>query len=110
MNNNNFIRLSYLLVLGTIVFTNSLLMAKEAKHKNVLFISVDVFEEGRSNQGVIRTGVTGEQLVWMDRVMAEHADVDHIIVMLCIDHKTKAGYRLRGHARRDKKRAQKSGV
>ncbi len=50
-------------------------------HKNVLFMSVDVFEEGRSNQGVIRTGVTGEQLAWMERVMAEHADVDHIIVM-----------------------------
>lgn len=50
-------------------------------HKNVLFISVDVFEKGRSNQGGIRTGVTGEQLAWMERVITEHGDVDHIIVM-----------------------------
>ncbi len=50
-------------------------------HKNVLFISVDVFEIGQSNQGVIRTGVTGEQLAWMERVIAEHSEVDHIIVM-----------------------------
>ncbi len=51
------------------------------QHKNVLFLSVDVFEQGRSNQGVIRTGVTGEQLAWMERVMTERADVDHVIVM-----------------------------
>ena len=51
------------------------------RHKNVLFISVDVFEEGRSNQGVIRTGVTGEQLAWMERVITEHSTVDHVIVM-----------------------------
>jgi len=51
------------------------------QHKNVLFISVDVFEIGQSNQGAIRTGVTGEQLAWMERVIAEHPQVDHIIVM-----------------------------
>lgn len=51
------------------------------RHKNVLFISVDVFEEGRSRQGAIRAGVTGKQLAWMERVIADHADVDHVIVM-----------------------------
>lgn len=51
------------------------------RHKNVLFISVDVFEEGESSQGKIRTGVTGVQLEWMERVIGEHKDVDHIVVM-----------------------------
>jgi hypothetical protein len=51
------------------------------KHKNVLFISVDVFEEGESRQGKIRAGVTGKQLEWMERVIGEHDDADHIVVM-----------------------------
>lgn len=51
------------------------------QHKNVLFISVDVFEEGESRQGKIRAGVTGKQLEWMERVIGEHEDVDHIVVM-----------------------------
>jgi hypothetical protein len=51
------------------------------RHKNVLFVSVDVFEHGESGQGSIRTGVTGEQLAWMDRVIGEHADADHVVVM-----------------------------
>lgn len=51
------------------------------RHKNVLFISVDVFEAGESNQGVIRTGVTGSQLEWMERVIEDNRDVDHLIVM-----------------------------
>lgn len=50
-------------------------------HKNVLFISVDVFEEGSSNQGKIRAGVTGRQLAWMERVIEEHPEVDHVVVM-----------------------------
>lgn len=51
------------------------------RHKNVLFISVDVFEEGESSQGKIRVGVTGKQLEWFERVLNENTDVDHIIVM-----------------------------
>ncbi len=51
------------------------------KHKNVLFLSVDVFEKGKSRQGAIRAGVTGKQLEWMERVIGENQDVDHIIVM-----------------------------
>ena len=51
------------------------------RHKNVLFISVDVFEEGESSQGRIKSGVTGKQLEWLERVMKENSDVDHIIVM-----------------------------
>jgi len=51
------------------------------RHKNILFISVDVFEEGQSKQGKIRTGVTGRQLAWMERVIEDHPDVDHVVVM-----------------------------
>jgi len=52
------------------------------KHKNVLFVSVDVFEQGESNQGRIRTGVTGEQLEWLESVLSENeATADHIVVM-----------------------------
>jgi hypothetical protein len=51
------------------------------KHKNVLLISVDVFEEGNSDQGKIRTGVTGKQLDWLNRVIEQNKDVDHVIVM-----------------------------
>jgi len=51
------------------------------KHKNVLFISVDVFEEGKSRQGLIRAGVTGKQLEWLKKVFEENSDVDHKIVV-----------------------------
>jgi len=51
------------------------------RHKNVLFISVDVFEEGESSQGKIRTWVTGVQLEWMERVIGANKDADHIVVM-----------------------------
>lgn len=51
------------------------------KHKNVLFVSVDVFEEGESHKGKIRAGVTGKQLEWFERVLNENTDVDHLIVM-----------------------------
>jgi len=51
------------------------------RHKNVLFLSVDVFEVGESNQGRIRTGVTGKQLQWLKHVIDAHAEVDHIVVM-----------------------------
>ena len=51
------------------------------RHKNVLFISVDVFEKGKSNQGLIKAGVTGNQLSWLKKVLEENQDVDHKIVM-----------------------------
>lgn len=51
-------------------------------HENALFISVDVFEKGKSRQGEIAAGVTGKQLVWFEQVLSKHRDqVDHIIVM-----------------------------
>ncbi|MCH2115765.1 MAG: metallophosphoesterase [Pirellulales bacterium] len=51
------------------------------KHKNVLIVSVDVFEEGRSKQGGIAAQVTGEQLEWLDATLKENIDVDHVVVM-----------------------------
>ena len=51
------------------------------RNKNVLFVSVDVFEEGESEQGLIRAGVTGDQLSWLKKVLAENADVTHKIVL-----------------------------
>ena len=51
-------------------------------HKNALFVSVDVFEKGKSNQGEIAAGVTGKQLVWFEKVLRENGPkADHIIVM-----------------------------
>ncbi len=51
------------------------------RHKNVLFISTDVFEEGNSDQGLIKAGVTGDQLEWLKQVLEENMDVDHRIVL-----------------------------
>jgi predicted phosphodiesterase len=51
------------------------------RHKNVVFISTDVFEEGSSDQGLIKAGVTGEQLAWVNRVLMENADAHHKIVL-----------------------------
>lgn len=51
------------------------------RHKNVLFISTDVFEEGTSDQGLIKAGVTGEQLAWLNKVLSEHADAPHKIIL-----------------------------
>lgn len=51
-------------------------------HKNVLFLSVDVFEKGKSKQGEIAAGVTGEQLKWFEGVVSKYrAKVDHVVVM-----------------------------
>lgn len=51
-------------------------------HKNVLFVSVDVFETGEGKEGEIAAGVTGKQLEWLENVFATHRnEVDHIIVM-----------------------------
>ena len=51
-------------------------------YRNALFVSVDVFEKGKSNQGEIAAGVTGTQLAWFEKVVGEHGPkVDHIVVM-----------------------------
>jgi hypothetical protein len=51
-------------------------------HKNALFVSVDVFEKGKSNQSEIAAGVTGRQLKWFEKVVSEYRPkVDHIVVM-----------------------------
>ena len=50
--------------------------------QNALFISVDVFENGKSNQGDIAAGVSGKQLEWFEEVLRKHTTkVDHIVVM-----------------------------
>ncbi|MDP6112132.1 MAG: metallophosphoesterase [Planctomycetota bacterium] len=51
------------------------------RHKNVLFVSVDVFEEGKSRNGQIRAGVTGKQLQWLKSVFEQNKDAIHRIVM-----------------------------
>ena len=51
-------------------------------HKNALFVSVDVFEKGKSSQGDIAAGVSGKQLDWFEGLLNRHRNkVDHIIVM-----------------------------
>ncbi|MDG2384528.1 MAG: metallophosphoesterase family protein [Pirellulaceae bacterium] len=51
-------------------------------HHKVLFVSVDVFETGISNQGQVAAGVTGQQLQWLDQLLNTHrSQVDHIVVM-----------------------------
>ena len=51
------------------------------RHRNVLFVSLDLFEEGKSRNGLIKIGVTGEQLSWLKKILAENADADHRIVV-----------------------------
>ncbi len=51
------------------------------RHQDVLFISVDVFEEGEGKQGHIQAGVTGRQLQWFKEVLLNQADARHKIVM-----------------------------
>jgi hypothetical protein len=51
------------------------------RHKNVLIVSVDVFEEGKSTQGELAAQVTGGQLDWLDTTLKANPDVDHVIVM-----------------------------
>lgn len=51
------------------------------KHKNVLIVSVDVFEDGSSTQGGIAAQVTSKQLEWLDTTLRDNANVDHVIVM-----------------------------
>ncbi len=52
------------------------------RHKNVLFVSVDVFEKGNGQEGEIVAQVTGRQLAWLDDVLKTHREeVDHFVVM-----------------------------
>jgi len=48
-------------------------------HKGTLVVAVDVFEPD-PKQG-IRATVTGEQLAWLEKTLADHKDADHTIVM-----------------------------
>ena len=43
-------------------------------HNNALFVSVDVFEAGKSKQGEIAAGVTGAQLKWFEGVLKKLCD------------------------------------
>jgi type 1 glutamine amidotransferase len=52
------------------------------RHGNALFVAVDVFEETDGGpHGLIEPQVTGAQLEWLRRVLVEHADARHKIVM-----------------------------
>jgi len=51
------------------------------KHKNALFVAVDVFEKGKSSQGQIAPQVTGKQLKWLEDTLAANRSVDHVVVM-----------------------------
>jgi DNA repair exonuclease SbcCD nuclease subunit len=50
-------------------------------HKNTLFVSIDVFERGKGHEGEIVAQVTGKQLKWLKKTLADHSDVNHVIVM-----------------------------
>ncbi len=50
-------------------------------HRGVLFVTVDVFEKEHMGAGSGTATVTGEQLAWLDRVLAEHRGADHTVVM-----------------------------
>lgn len=50
-------------------------------HENILFVAVDVFEQGEGPQGGIVPKVTGEQLEWFEQVLIENSGVEHVIVM-----------------------------
>jgi len=51
------------------------------RHKGVLFVAVDVFEKAQGKQGGLTAQVTGEQLKWLDRILGENADAEHVVVM-----------------------------
>jgi len=50
-------------------------------HRGTLVVSVDVFEKEHMGAGKGTATVTGKQLQWLDRVLAEHRDADHTVVM-----------------------------
>ncbi|NVB84946.1 MAG: hypothetical protein HOV81_41650 [Kofleriaceae bacterium] len=63
--------------------------AYAVRHKNVLIVTVDVFRQDSPTQtidsktGSVRTEVAGEQLAWLDSVLAGAAsdpEIDHVIV------------------------------
>jgi len=51
------------------------------RYNNVLFISTDIFEKGKSANGLIKLGVTGDQLIWLKKILEENSDVDFKIVV-----------------------------
>lgn len=50
-------------------------------HENTLFTALDVFEKGAGPQGGIVPQVTGEQLAWLEGVIADNPGVEHIVAM-----------------------------
>ena len=50
-------------------------------HENTLFTALDVFEKGSGPQGHIVPQVTGEQLEWLEGVIADNPGVQHIVAM-----------------------------
>ena len=50
-------------------------------YEDTLFIAVDVFEDGEGPQGGIVAKVTGEQLEWFDKTIADNSGVKHVVVM-----------------------------
>jgi hypothetical protein len=50
-------------------------------HENTLFTALDVFEKGAGPQGAIVPQVTGEQLAWLEGVIADNPGVEHIVAM-----------------------------
>ncbi len=50
-------------------------------HKGTLFVSLNVFEPGEGHMGEMVADVSGEQLKWLDELLASHEDANHIVVM-----------------------------
>ena len=43
------------------------------RHNIVLFISMDVFENGKSRNDLIKLGVSGDHLIWLKRILEVHS-------------------------------------
>ena len=75
------------------------------RHKNVLFISVDVFRRGKGKSGFVVPAVDGDQLEWMKDILAEHNDVDfkivmgHVPILRRVNKEHSSGMKLRGGRR-----------
>ncbi len=50
-------------------------------HENTLFVALDVLEKGTGAQGGIVPQVTGEQLEWLEGVLADNPGVEHVVAM-----------------------------